>query len=71
MPNFKIQNFSKCPQGRFGIFPWIFAGAVSSGDMAHGFTGFCEKLKIFGSAFFGAGLRSVGAFDYGVCGDEA
>ncbi|MFM8716039.1 MAG: hypothetical protein ACKOF3_04525, partial [Spartobacteria bacterium] len=45
--------------GRFGIFPWIFAGAVSSGDVAHGFPGFCEKVVVFGPAFFEF-LRSLG-----------
>ena len=38
--------------------------------MAHGFSGFCEELVIFGSAFFGAGFGSTGAFGDGVCGDE-
>lgn len=53
------------------MFPWIFGGAVSSGEMAHGFSGSCEELVIFWSAFFGAGFGSVGAFGDGVCGDEA
>ena len=38
--------------------------------MAHGFARFCEKVVIFGSAFFGAGFGSTGAFENGVCGDE-
>jgi hypothetical protein len=52
-------------------FSLDFDGAVSSGAMAHGFSGFCETVKNFGSAFFGAGFGSTGAFEDGVCGDEA
>ena len=52
------------------MFPWVFGGAVSSWDVAHGFARFCEEVVIFGSAFFGAGFGSVGAFGDGVCGDE-
>ena len=40
---------------------WIFGGAVSSWEVAHEFSGFCEELVIFGSAFFGRRFGSVGA----------
>jgi hypothetical protein len=53
------------------MFPWIFGRAVSSWDVAHGFAGLCQEVVIFGSAFFGAGFGSTGAFEDGVCGDEA
>ena len=52
------------------MFPWIFGGAVSSWDVAHGFARFCEKVVIFGSAFFGAGFGSLWAFGDGIRGDE-
>ena len=52
------------------MFPWIFGGAVSSWDVAHGFAGFCEEVVIFGSAFFGAGFGSLWAFGDGICSDE-
>ena len=48
-----------------------FGGAVSFGNMAHGFSGFCEELVVFGAAFFGAGFGAVGALREGVAGDEA
>ena len=46
-------------------------GAVSFGNMAHGFAGLCEELVVFGAAFFGARFGAVGAVREGVAGDEA
>ena len=48
------------------MFPWIFGGAVSSWDVAHGFARFCEKVVIFGPAFLGAGFGSLWAFGDGI-----
>ena len=53
------QNRMAQTEARFGMFPWIFGGAVSPGDMAHGFSGFCKNVVVFGSAFFGAGFGQV------------
>lgn len=47
-----------------------FGGAVSSGDMAHGFAGLGEELVVFGAAFFGSGFGSVGALGEFVLGNE-
>ena len=52
------------------MFPWIFGGAVSSWDVPHGFARFCEKVVIFGSAFFGAGFGSLWAFGDDIRSDE-